>query len=282
MSRDAATPVTLRTLRRMAAAGEPFACLTCYDATTARWLARGGVHVLLVGDTAAEVVLGFDRTIDMPLEVLIALTAGVKRGAPSCVVMGDMPFMSYQADEAEGVRNAGRFLTRGLADVVKVEADASMAGLVERMTRAGIPVCAHVGSRPQRAALTSGYVSAGRTPQDAARVEEDARVLEEAGAAMLLVEAVPPEVASRVVAGSKVPVIGIGAGPSCHGQVLVLQDLVGMSESPPAFAEPVARLGPEFERAASRWVEQVAQRRVGGVRFTMRGGGVESRPSGEG
>src|SRR5436190_23084563 len=107
----------------MAAAGEAFACLTCYDATTARWLERAGVPVLLVGDTAAEVILGFKRTIDMPLEVLLALTAGVKRGAPGTIVMGDMPFMSYQADEADGVRNAGRFLTEGLADIVKIEAD---------------------------------------------------------------------------------------------------------------------------------------------------------------
>ncbi|HRJ50803.1 MAG TPA: 3-methyl-2-oxobutanoate hydroxymethyltransferase, partial [Phycisphaerales bacterium] len=147
---------TLRTLRRMAERDEPFACLTCYDATTARLLERAGVHVLLVGDTAAEVILGFARTIDMPLEVLIALTAGVKRGAPGTVVMADMPFMSYQADEAEGIRNAARFITEGLADVVKIEADHTHAPMIERMTRAGIPVCGHVGSRPQRSAMTGG------------------------------------------------------------------------------------------------------------------------------
>ena len=114
--------VTLQTLARMARAAEPFACLTCYDATTAKWLARGGVHVLLVGDTAAEMVLGLQRTIDMPLDVLLALTAGVKRGAPNCVVMGDMPFMSYQTDDATAIRNAGRFLTEGMADIVKMRA----------------------------------------------------------------------------------------------------------------------------------------------------------------
>src|SRR5690606_13439298 len=108
---------TIQTLYAMAAAGVPFACLTCYDASTARWLERAGVPVLLVGDTAAEMVLGFSRTIDMPLDVLLALTAGVKRGAPNTVVMGDMPFMSYQADAAEAMRNAGRFLTEGLADI---------------------------------------------------------------------------------------------------------------------------------------------------------------------
>ncbi len=125
-----AEPVTIRVLRDFAARGEAFACLTCYDATTARWLERAGVPVLLVGDTAAEVILGFDRTIDMPLDVLLALTAAVKRGAPRSMVMGDMPFLSYQADEAEGIRNAGRFLTEGRADIVKVEADESFAPLI--------------------------------------------------------------------------------------------------------------------------------------------------------
>src|ERR1044071_3700066 len=140
-------PVTIRTIRDLVARAEAFACLTCYDATTARWLQRAGVHILLVGDTAAEMILGYTRTIDMPLDVLIALTAGVKRGAPRTMVMADMPFMSYQADDAEALRNAGRFMTEGLADIVKVEADATFAPLVAKMTRAGVPVCAHVGSK---------------------------------------------------------------------------------------------------------------------------------------
>lgn len=253
-------PVTIKTLRAMARGGEPFACLTCYDATTARWLARGGVHVLLVGDTAAEMVLGYSRTIDMPLDVLIALTAGVKRGAPDRVVMADMPFLSYHADEAEGVRNAGRFLRDGMADIVKVEADASMAGLVGKMTRAGVPVCAHVGSKPQQAALTGGYAGAGRTEKAAQRVVEDAVALEQAGAVMLLIEAVPEEVTKRVLDATTVPVIGIGAGHACHGQVLVLQDLLGMTDTPPPFAVQLADIGPRIRTAARGWVELVGRR----------------------
>lgn len=268
--------VTIKALRRMALEGRPFACLTCYDATTAKWLARAGVHVLLVGDTAAEVILGFERTIDMPLEVLLALTAGVKRGAPSRVVMGDMPFMSYQADEASALRNAGRFLTEGLADIVKIEADASFAPLVEKMTRAGIPVCAHVGSRPQRAALTGGYAGAGRTPGEADAIAQDAAALEAAGAVMLLMEAVPETLASRVIAQSRVPVIGIGAGPDCHGQVLVLQDLLGMTDSPPVFAQAVASLGPAIEAAAAEWVRRVGVRQIGPTRPAQPG--PESTP----
>jgi 3-methyl-2-oxobutanoate hydroxymethyltransferase len=258
--------VSLKSLRAMAASGEAFACLTCYDATMARWLARAGVHVLLVGDTAAEVVLGLRRTIDMPFDVLLALTAGVKRGAPDRVVMGDMPFMSYQADESEGVRNAGRFLTQGMADIVKVEADASFAPLVEKMTRAGVPVCAHVGSLPQRAALTSGYARAGKTPHDAQRIVDDAVSLEQAGAVMLLIEAVPEEVTRAVLDATTAPLIGIGAGPTCHGQVLVLQDVLGMSENPPPFASVLGDLGSRVECVAREWVSLVAQRRVGARR----------------
>lgn len=259
----------------MAAEGRAFACLTCYDATTARHLARGGVHVLLVGDTAAEMVLGLPRTVDMPLDFLVALTAAVKRGAPDVVVMGDMPFMSYQADDAEAIRNAGRFITEGLADIVKIEADASFAPLVAKMTRAGIPVCGHVGSKPQQVALTGGYVSAGRTADDAHKVVEDAVALEQAGCRLLLVEAVPNEVAEAIMRRTRVPLIGIGAGPACHGQVLVLQDLAGLTDKPPRFAEPVADLGRSFQLVAETWVERVAKRDIGGRSYQMRPGESE-------
>ncbi len=259
----APAPVTIRTLRRMASAGTPFACLTCYDATTARWLERAGVHVLLVGDTAAEMVLGFSRTIDMPLDVLLALTAGVKRGAPRTVVMGDMPFMSYHADEAEAIRNAGRFMTQGLADIVKLEADESLAPLVAKMARAGVPICGHVGSKPQQAGLTGGYSGAGRTPREADQIVADAVALEQAGAVMLLIEAVPVEVTRRVLEATTVPLIGIGAGPAPHGQVVVLQDLLGLTDRPPVFAPAMAAMGEELIGVGRRWVETVARREVG-------------------
>jgi 3-methyl-2-oxobutanoate hydroxymethyltransferase len=258
----------------MAQRDEAFACLTCYDATTARWLERAGVHVLLVGDTAAEVVLGHESTIYMPLEFAITLTAGVKRGAPNTLVMGDMPFMSYQAGEDEAVRNAGRFLTEGRADVVKLEADASFEAVVSKMARAGIPVCAHVGAKPQHAALTAGYASAGRTRATAERVVEDALSLERAGAAMLLVEAVPPEVTAEIMAKTSVPLVGIGAGPEPHGQILVLHDLLGMTQWQPGFATPLGSLGVEVENIARTYVERVAARDVTEHRFEMKGAGA--------
>ncbi len=264
-------PTTLATLNGMASRGEAFACLTCYDASTAKLLEQAGVHLLLVGDTAAEVILGLPRTIDMPFDILLALTAAVKRGAPNTVVMGDMPFMSYQASPDTAMVNAGRFLVEGKADIIKLEADASYAPLVKRMASAGIPVCAHVGSKPQHVALTSGYKAQGRTRDDADRVLHDAQALEQAGAAMLLVEAVPSEVADELVANAGVPVIGIGAGPSCHGQVVVLHDVMGLLEKTPGLAQPVANLGPVIREAAMQWVRRVAERDFGGKTFTMRG-----------
>jgi 3-methyl-2-oxobutanoate hydroxymethyltransferase len=275
-SQPQASPVTLKTLAKMAAAGEAFACLTCYDATTARWLERAGVHVLLVGDTAAEMVLGFSRTIDMPLDVAIALTAGVKRGAPRTVVMADMPFMSYQAGEDEAVKNAGRFLTEGLADVVKLEADESFAPLVSRMVRAGIPVCGHIGSRPQRSAITSGYASAGRTRSAADRVVRDAVALADAGCSLLLVEAVPDAVTAAILERTDVPLIGIGAGPACHGQVVVLQDLLGLTDRTPPFVTPVAAMGQAITDAGRQWARLVAERGVGASPYRLKD---EARPA---
>lgn len=259
----------------MARGGERFACLTCYDATTARWLERAGVHLLLVGDTAAEMVLGLPGTVHMPLEMSLALTAAVKRGAPNTVVMGDMPFMSYHADEAEGIRNAGRFVTEGMADIVKIEADASFGSLVAKMSRAGVPVCGHVGSRPQRAGMTGGYSSSGRTADEARRIVTDAIALEEAGCVMLLIEAAPPEVTEQIVERSRVPVIGIGAGPACHGEILVLQDLLGLTDWQPPFAEPVARLGEAVQGAAAQWIRRVREGAVTEHRYRMKPGESE-------
>lgn len=263
-------PVTLRTLGRMAERGDPFACLACYDAVTAGILERAGVHVLLLGDSGAQVVLGHERTISMPLDVAIAMTAGLKRGAPNTLIMGDMPFLSYTADENEALHNAGRFMTEGLADVVKLEVDASFAPLVRKMTRAGIPVCAHIGLLPQAASLKGGYFAAGRTAEDARKLADDAKALEDAGAVLLLIEAVPDEATQLVLDATSIPVIGIGAGDACHGQILVLHDLVGLTPDIPRFVEPTASLGKAMEEGVRDWVTRVAKRQTGGRRYSMR------------
>jgi 3-methyl-2-oxobutanoate hydroxymethyltransferase len=183
--------------------------------------------------------------------------------------MGDMPFLSYQADDERAILNAGRFMTEGLADLVKVEADASFAPLVSKMSRAGIPVCGHVGSKPQHSAKTGGYVSSGKTASSAERIVQDAIELERAGCVLLLVEAVPAEVAEAILERTTVPLIGIGAGPACHGQILVLQDLLGMTSWQPGFASAAAHLGEDIEKHAREWVETVARRQVTDHRYEM-------------
>jgi len=190
---------------------------------------------------------------------MITITAAVKRGAPRCFVVGDMPFMSYQADDVEAVRNAGRFLTEGLADAVKLEVDERYGELVGRLARAGVPVVAHIGWRPQ----TSSYagvrtaVVAGRTAREAEALRETAELMEAKGAAMILIEQTPAEVADYVVKHVGIPVIGCGAGPACHGHVVVLQDALGMTERRPSFVEPVADGSDWLRTAAGRWVSMI-------------------------
>lgn len=265
-------PVTLKTLRRMVGRDEKIACLAAYDAATARWLERGGVHVLLAGDSAAQVVLGFERTIDAPIEFLLFITAALKRGAPRTLVMADMPFMSYHGSTEAAMNNAGRFMREGLADVVKLEVDDTFSGLVDRMTRAGIPVCAHIGFRPQTTAVLGGPTAQGRTRDAMETIVQDAKAMEAAGAVMLLVEAVPEEVTERIVAETTIPVIGIGAGTGCHGQILVVNDLLGLTDYPPRFAEPVDTIGEQIRIAGAEWVERVNAGTIGGARYTMRDG----------
>jgi len=249
--------------------GEPFASLTCYDATTARWLERAGVPLLLVGDSAAEVVLGHTGTVHAPLEFMITITAAVKRGAPKALVMADMPFMSYQAEDGEALRNAGRFMTEGAADLVKLEVDGRFTGLIEKMARAGIPVCAHLGLKPQQLKYLGGYRMAGRTAEAARTLVAEAVRMQEAGATMLLLEATPAEVAARIVEKTSIPVIGCGAGPACHGQIVVLQDILGMTDRQPSFAQPMASLGEQIRSTAARWVEQVRHRDLGEHPYRM-------------
>lgn len=263
-------PVTLRTISQYVEQGEPFACLTCYDYTTAQWLEKAGVPLLLVGDTAAEMILGLPGTIYAPLDFLITITAAVKRGAPDTLVMGDMPFMSYQVDEAEGIRNAGRFITEGRADIVKLEVDHTYAPLISKIARAGIPVVAHIGTRPQTVKLHGGYRSSGRKAVDAQRLVDDAIAMEEAGANMLLIEAVPNEVSQRIVEKTSIPLIGCGGGPACHGQIVVLQDLLGLSSWQPSFAHPVTHLGEQLMDAASQWIELVRASNLGPHPYTMK------------
>lgn len=256
--------ITLRDLRHWAREGRMFAMTTCYDATTARLLYRGGVRVMLAGDTAAQMILGHDSTLPAKMPFMLEITAAVRRGAPHALVMADMPFGSYQCGEDAAMKNAGDFLAQGQADLVKMEVDETYGKLVERMAHAGIPIVAHIGSRPQTVRYTGGYASTGRTKRVADLLVETAETMIQAGAVCILIEAVPDAVSARIVqravqpgSGRPVPVIGCGAGPSCHGHVVVLHDLLGLSDWQPPFAEPMADLARQIEDTAARWVKHV-------------------------
>ena len=258
--------VTLRTVRKWAKTGERFAMLTCYDATTAKWLYRGGVRTMLVGDTAAQFVLGHDSTLPAPMPFMLEITRAVRRGAPQALIVADMPFGSYQCGADEAMKNAVAFIKDGGADLVKLEVDESHAGLVERLAHAGVPVVAHLGSRPQQVRATGGYQAAGRSPREAGLIVDQAELMIARGASAVLLEAVPDEVAERVVRiarypedGEPVPVIGCGAGPACHGHVVVLHDLLKLSDWQPPFAPPVIDLGSQVQAAASAWVRAVSR-----------------------
>jgi len=257
---------TLKHLRQWAKADTPFPMLTCYDATTAGLLYEAGIRVMLVGDTAAQMILGHDATLHAPFDFMLQITAGVRRGAPNALIMGDMPFGSYQCGDDEAMKHATAFLKQGMADCVKLEVDESYAPLVDRMTRAGIPVVAHIGSLPQHVRSKGGYCSAGKTRSEADSVLVDAKAMLGAGACMFLIEAVPDQVTASVQGlvhkhaeetGTVVPIIGCGAGPDCHGHVVVLQDLLGMTHWQPAFAKPMVDVGEQITTAASRWVKLV-------------------------
>ncbi|MEM7576207.1 MAG: 3-methyl-2-oxobutanoate hydroxymethyltransferase [Planctomycetota bacterium] len=249
--------VTMRVLRQRVREHVIIPMLTCYDATTARWLYRGGLDVMLVGDTAGHVVLGHEDTVHAPLEFMLTITAAVKRGAPKAFVMGDMPFMSYQADDAEAVRNAGRFITEGTADAVKLEVDERYVDLVAKLDRASIPVCAHIGWRPQRTGTTGIPVVAGRTNKKIKAMVDLSRRLEDAGASMLLIEQSTAEAARAVIDAVSVPVLGCGAGPDCHGHVVVLHDWLGLTDWQPSFVQPAGKGGPLLSDMATRWIDTV-------------------------
>ena len=255
MSNDQRT--TLKTIHQWVRQGQRIPILTAYDATAARWLARGGVRVLLVGDTAAQMVLGFEQTTHAPLSFMITITAGVKRGAPDSFVIGDMPFMSYQADDAEAIHNAGRFITEGQADAVKLEVDESYAKLVTKLDRAGVPVVAHIGWRPQRMGRVGVPVVAGRTQRQIDTLVDLAMRIEQCGATMLLIEQSTAEASQQVVENVSVPVIGCGAGPACHGHVVVLQDWIGQTDWHPTFVKPIESGGQWLADLARQWVDLV-------------------------
>ncbi|GAB5546631.1 MAG: 3-methyl-2-oxobutanoate hydroxymethyltransferase [Sandaracinaceae bacterium] len=250
--------VTVPKLRRMKERGERITMLTAYDATFARMFEEADIDLLLVGDSLGMVVQGQDSTLPVTVDEIIYHCRAVARGCQTCLIVGDMPFMSYQIDATEALRNAGRFLSEGGAHAVKLEGGVSVAPTIRRIVDAGIPVMAHVGLTPQSVHAMGGFRVQGKTEEQAERILEDARAVQEAGAFALVLEGIPAPLAARITAELEIPTIGIGAGVDCDGQVLVCYDLLGLTpDLKPKFVKRYAEMFDEGVGAARRYADEV-------------------------
>lgn len=232
--------------------------LTCYDYTTARLMHEAGVPAILVGDSAGNVILGHSSTLPTSLSFMIQITAAVRRGAPDAFLVADMPFGSYQASSAQGVRNVTRMVKLTGCDCIKLEVGPGHTRLVRRLADSGVAVMAHLGLRPQSVGLLGGYRFQGRTTEQAESIVSAAVAMQDAGAVALLLEAVPPEVSEAVVRATNVPVIGCGAGPACHGSVIVTLDALGVTPSRPRFVPTLVDLSKPLVSAFADYVRLVA------------------------
>ena len=250
--------VTIQTLRQKKEKGERIAMLTAYDATFARLFDESGADVLLVGDSLGMVVQGHDTTLPVTLEEIAYHCRAVVRGTRRAHVVGDMPFMSYQASIEQAMTNAGKLMKEGGCHSVKLEGGAVHAELVKRLVSAGIPVMGHIGLTPQSYHQLGGFKVQGRDPGGRERLLEDARALEEAGCYSIVLEAIPADIAREITASLSIPTIGIGAGTGCDGQVLVSYDMLGMDETfKPRFVRRYATLGATIKDAVGRYVADV-------------------------
>jgi 3-methyl-2-oxobutanoate hydroxymethyltransferase len=251
-------PINVRDIHAFKQRGERFIMLTAYDASMARLLDRAGVPLLLVGDTLGETMLGYSSTLPVTMDDMVRHAAAVSRVVENAFVVGDMPFMSYQASVADALHNAGRHLKEAGVSAVKLEGGGRVAEVTGRLVEAGIPVMGHLGLTPQSVHQLGGYRVQGRG-ESAQRVLQDAKDLEAAGAFALVLEAVPQTLGREVTESLSIPTIGIGAGPHCDGQVLVLHDFLGLGGRTPRFVKPYASLGEQVIRAAKDFAREVAE-----------------------
>jgi 3-methyl-2-oxobutanoate hydroxymethyltransferase len=238
--------------------GEKVTMLTAYDFLLARLLDEAGVDILLVGDSVGMVLLGFETTLPVTLEMMIHHSQAVSRGAQRALVVADMPFLSYQVSPSDAVQNAGRLIQEGGVAAVKIEGGRVMADVTHRLVEVGIPVMGHLGLLPQSVHKMGGFRVQARDKDTAAYLVEDAEILEEAGAFSIVLESIPAEVARQVTSRVSIPTIGIGAGPHCDGQVLVSHDAFGLSHGKaPSFVKQYAQLGTDLKKAAGAYISEV-------------------------
>jgi 3-methyl-2-oxobutanoate hydroxymethyltransferase len=251
-------PVTVATLLDMKRKGLKIAMLTAYDYPTARMAEEAGVDVVLVGDSVGMTKLGYESTLPVTVEEMLHHVKAVKRGLSRPLLVADMPYLSYEIDVKEAVRHAGRFLKEGGAHAVKLEGGMDVAPAVKELLKANVPVIGHLGLTPQAVNRLGGYKVQGRKPQDAERIVTEARILEGAGACAIVLECVPADLAKEVTRRVQIPTIGIGAGPHCDGQVLVSDDLLGLTEGTPTkFVKRYADLRGQAVKAFSDYCKDV-------------------------
>jgi 3-methyl-2-oxobutanoate hydroxymethyltransferase len=250
--------ITIRDLQLAKDHGERWPMLTAYDYSTAKVFDAAGIPVLLVGDSAANVIYGYDTTVPVAVDELLPLVRGVVRGASRALVVADLPFGSYQSSPQQALDTAARFMKEGGAQAVKLEGGQRVVPQVEALVAAGVPVMAHLGLTPQSVNALGGYRVQGRGDEAAHRLLQDAKALQHAGAFAVVLEVVPSEAAAQVTRMLHIPTIGIGAGPSCDAQVLVWQDMAGLRTGKPAkFVKEFAQLGDLLQDAASRFGDEV-------------------------
>ena len=260
MEQEAPTKVTAPALRARKRKGARIVMLTAYDASFARLLDASGVDILLVGDSLGMVIKGEENTLSVTVDEVIYHSRAVARGTRRAQVVADMPFLSYQVSVEEGIRNAGRLIKEGGAEAVKLEGGRRHADLVHRLTEIGVPVMGHLGLTPQSIHAMGGYRVQGRGDDAEKELLADARALEEAGAYSLVLEGIPQELARAITEQVSIPTIGIGAGPHCDGQVLVIYDLLGMDERfDPHFLKRYDDLAGRIRFAVERYVEEVRE-----------------------
>ena len=251
-------PVTLPRLAEMKQSGEPIVMVTAYDYPSAQVVEQAGVDIVLVGDTAAMVVLGYDATAPIEMDEMITMASAVRRGLSTPLLIGDMPFGSYESSNEEAVENAQRFVKEAGCDAVKLERGGASVDRARAIVRAGIPVMGHVGLTPQSVSALGGFRTQGKTAEQASKLAEDALALQSVGCFAIVFEAIPAAVSELLVEKLDVPVIGIGAGPATDGQVLVWHDLLGIHKGhTPRFVKRYAELGEEMVRGVRAYAEDV-------------------------
>lgn len=232
--------------------------VSCYDYTTAKLVSQTDVQMILVGDSAAQAVLGFDSTLPATMDFMVAITAAVRRGAPNVYLVADMPFLSYQVGIEEAVRNAGRFVAEAGAQMIKIEVSSAYLDVIKTVSDAGMAVMAHIGIRPQSISKMGKFKAEGTTAEMAAELVSLAEQMVNAGASSLLIEGAAAEVAEIITKRSEVPVIGCGSGPGCDGQILIAPDILGLGQGPsPKFAKSYGNAAEETIEAFKRYAKEV-------------------------